>query len=408
MELIDLCESIWYDIFKYLQDDEIYFTLRKVCRRIKRYADAYVQIDCLFLIVHGCRPSSSRTFSSEVVTETITSKIVYVFRRFQHPISSLSSKFLPPLIYHHRSDTKNLTTTDHFGITLNNRIIVGNFCVTETRSKIILNSHKFYEYNQYHNHWGFLSTDVNDSSKTIGSMITRVTFPNYGRVQFHERGLQLLQFSLEPGPNPHNLVRITTLKYKGIEKLDYKIWCGAISHAGSNEIFLIQPNIFDARRINNKNNSRIPKMSLLGGILSETNNEVLWRKLEINIHDIGLIELRYHPICFKLKDNIYITGGQRFRGYINAEECMLTSCDRYNLSDGRYHKTDHFLPSAVSIWHSFVVTIKKGTMALIIFHDETNINSRVITFTEDSGFVELPNVFISHPILMEIDTISVI
>ena len=266
-----------------------------------------------------------------------------------------------------------------------------------------MNSHKFYEYSQYHNHWGFLTTDVNDSSKTIGCMITRVTFPEYGRVQFHEKGMQLLQFSLKPGPNQHYLVRVTTLKYKGIEKLDHKIWSGAISHAGNNRIFLIQPNT-----ILQSYNRHIPKMSLLEGILSEDDNEVLWRELEINIRDIGLIGLRYHPICFKIQDNIYITGGQRFRGYINAEECMLTSCDRYNLSDGRYHKTNYFLPSAVSIWHSLVVTNKKETMALIIFHDETNINSRVITFTEDNGFVELPNVSIGHQILMEIDTISVI
>ena len=82
MQLLDLCESIWYNIFQYLQNDEMYFTLRNVCRLIKCYADAYLQIDYSFLLVQGCRSKRSIGLCTSVnFNEIISSTIINVFRK---------------------------------------------------------------------------------------------------------------------------------------------------------------------------------------------------------------------------------------------------------------------------------------------------------------------------------------
>ena len=101
-----------------------------------------------------------------------------------------------------------------------------------------------------------------------------------------------------------------------------------------------------------------PKTEIWQGVLSRGGNHVSWNELELNCDDLGSIPSRFRPICFKLQDNLYITGGsERFRETFTSE---FLSCDRYNFAEGKYYKTKYSLPYPVFHPHS-VVTHKKET-----------------------------------------------
>ena len=42
--LLDLNEDIFREIFRYLDDDEVYFTIRNVCQQLKYYVDMYLEL----------------------------------------------------------------------------------------------------------------------------------------------------------------------------------------------------------------------------------------------------------------------------------------------------------------------------------------------------------------------------
>ena len=120
---------------------------------------------------------------------------------------------------------------------------------------------------------------------------------------------------------------------------------------------------------------------------------------------IDLIEIRnqnppfmgsgFRPICFKLKDNLYVAGGETIA---DTNVCSsgstktvlhrtnLLCCDRYNLKEKTYHKYVYSLPYYVNDVDK-ILTDAEETFAII----SRMKTGKCLVFTEKDGFEELPN-----------------
>ena len=96
MNILGMNEQIIRRIFKLLSDKDVYFTLRKICRRFKIWVDQYIQLRGILLLLHwDYKKKLSRHFLSSVYLvsncahEEIQTKLIYVFSR-NNKVSSMS------------------------------------------------------------------------------------------------------------------------------------------------------------------------------------------------------------------------------------------------------------------------------------------------------------------------------
>jgi len=138
---------------------------------------------------------------------------------------------------------------------------------------------------------------------------------------------------------------------------------------------------------------------LIGGLVKKEGrylaNEFIWKGMvEYNRENIiwgGIpvegIKARLLPICFKLKDNLYICGGV----WSNQDATRLfTCCDMYNLKDMTYHKSIFRLPYPLyRNGITFVATDVYETFAIIVGENDRSTRGGIIVFTEKEGFREM-------------------
>jgi hypothetical protein len=138
-------------------------------------------------------------------------------------------------------------------------------------------------------------------------------------------------------------------------------------------------------------------MEMLEGVILENENCVKWNEIEIELDNLDTRHLRYNPICFKLKDNLYIAGGYTYESslysfYKDGLVRVNSTCDRYNLVEKKYYSTTFYWPINTDNFHgphgavtlSKVVTNVTETLAVIIIANE--VGRKMILFTEDTGF----------------------
>ena len=92
VHILHISEHIFRRIFELLNDKDVYFTLRNVCRKFKVYTDQYVQLKGIFLLLHD---TSTTTFGCSNSYEDIQTKLIYVFTRNQKVSSMSWSPFEP-------------------------------------------------------------------------------------------------------------------------------------------------------------------------------------------------------------------------------------------------------------------------------------------------------------------------
>ena len=84
VNILDLDENIFREIFSHLDHCNLYFSVKNVCRTLKNYVDSYIQFGGAFIL-------SPRA-------PDIPIEILYIFKRNEKPASSCS-KLIPPLPY---------------------------------------------------------------------------------------------------------------------------------------------------------------------------------------------------------------------------------------------------------------------------------------------------------------------
>ena len=68
--LFDLNEDIFRLMFRYLNCTDVYFTIRRVCRKLKQYADNYIQLGGIFMLIVKKGAGTKILFVFEIQTFT--------------------------------------------------------------------------------------------------------------------------------------------------------------------------------------------------------------------------------------------------------------------------------------------------------------------------------------------------
>ena len=142
-----------------------------------------------------------------------------------------------------------------------------------------------------------------------------------------------------------------------------------------------------------------PNRVIWQGTLADKNTKMEWDRI-----DIGGSWMGYNSICFKLKDNIYITTKHR-KHCSSGKNCLAhspcPSCidisgmfDRYNYKEKKMYLNAFSIPVALyKIIHAYAVKIatdKDETLAVFVLKQIPPFEGRmgcVLIFTEKDGFV---------------------
>ena len=429
INFLDLNEDIFRRIFNHLEDETVYFILRNVCRKIKQYADTYIQLGGTFMCATG--PDNS-------------SEIIYVFKRNDRVIS-ISSKLVAsyPRRLHNYS---NIAPTDliSFATIFNQKIVVGTwtwenvddrqsndeYVAIPTYLRHLLNptpAGRIKGRNEFH--VNLYNVRDNKWSKPINvtNLIQQTRRRSSSRFANHEKfcisnwcpigEFKMLLWYTDIAAPENNHQRLLHLNKACTKNANVTLPHNHFTYSSSliqgprerarsslppltylSPLIQAPPPLTD---IINFTLTRVShdKMMLAGGFFASYNkpNPFLWQGTLVNevtpltwesVTDVS-ITLRLSPTCFKLKDNFYIVGGETpvTTGAANfISHNYLLCCDKYNLKEKKYYHTAHTLPYPVLGYKSMVATDENETFAIIM---NCMTNGRALIFTENRGFEEI-------------------
>ena len=224
-EILDIPENVFRIVFKYLEDDDIFFTLRPVCLQLKRYADEHIKLEGKFLLIPD---------SMDDPKESKTPFILYIFSNIQSVLSTCSKPFRPYSICqnYERSYRKfpSISNTQFtpFGTICSGRLILGNCCVVEGA----FGKSNCYEYNLEKGEWNQSSSNDIRTCAGQGVVLNSFFLQDSGFI-FHEKSMHLLELkekrksrnaknaiekieNEEPISSTHFILRAKNLNYRGI------------------------------------------------------------------------------------------------------------------------------------------------------------------------------------------------
>ena len=429
MNILELNEDILREIFSYIDYSELYFMLRQVCRHFKKHVDNFVELAAVFMFVHS--PGNP-------------SILFYTFKKYNH-IVSVYYKDGPPLPRPKVAlPTSSILKFDvgSFGGNIKGKVIVGVY-YTEVikqlskRSKVRLmfsavalqrQQHCYLtEYRADKNKWVPIeSTDIKGiygadcvmySCSTANSIVAleevkgrlfnrsrmemdleegalqnnncvrnfhfnienKKDFPTYGNTTIQNLIRQITyrykpisaRTNLSPLPFPLNTIKESSIVQIDEDKI---LFVGGVNYGNTPNMTLWQ-----GKLSTEKNSSTSSSSNIMDG--SNTSFAMSWTSLSAQISRPRLM-----PLCFKLKNNVFIVGGES----TNGEEHLCY--DRYNTEEMKLYNGSHELPFPINGKHR-VVTDAKETFAVII---TTDVASEPVIFTEDQGFV----IFTAPPLFL--------
>ena len=422
----DINEDIFREIFSYLKDEFVYFSLRVVNKKLKLFVDAYIQLDGIFL-TNGGRDS---------VTE-----VMYVLKRNDHvrtivPKIVESYPYPPPFDHQEKISSlccvtqtktvmiKSLSDLGSFSAMINGAIVIGthSYCMEikyAPRNYGTKINGKQYEESRWKSlqkkkvkaTWPFdiRRYDVNEGQwipiRCVGASSNLDYLTGSGKpikfwcligdsniLTFHDeinltytRLLQInivdtnkssIQNSINMAMNfqskPHTFSsRLVNFPFQlvGISQF-------SVVRTSRNKVMLV-----GGVRIHNLTK---PNLSLWEGTLTEDGTDVIWEKMKVCMKKPVL-----KPVCFMINSNLYITGGE---GYTDGNRVALMQCDRFSLIDKTYSENVFDLPHYLNYDYTSVVTGDEETLAMLL--DERT--RTILFFTEARGFEEYKDFYPSE------------
>ena len=416
--ILDLHETIFHEIFQFLDHHTIFLRLRSVCRTIKTYADNFVQLGgVLMFLGHQ---------SSDLLQ-------VYKLKQNVIFISIQSIKPYPA------SDEIITYHGDTFGGIFNRKVVAGTFMKSKEglwaqeayeqslcphMKKVYwpceLMLQTLYEYNPKENEWIRISQI--DRSSTITN--SYILYEQFFRITWYPIGNVCLILVLNnKNPNKYMMASSSTsftdpliitpeYHYKTIydvnlkQSLDYALFFNEELRSYLNipyEIYTLRN--FDIVRV------AANKLMVVGGYSSLGSNFWLWQgeltkegsliewTRKYNLEGIRDFNLGY-PFCFKLGDGLYFIGHNKKRiahedGLGQPYLSRKLYCDRYDLKEEKYKTNVHKVPSSFHFGPKIVLKCQNDTFVLIT----TGLApASTFIFTPDKGFEDAPKIIFSKEI----------
>ena len=407
--ILDLPEPIFREVFSYLDLKTVY-SMKHLCLQIEEYVNGYLELGGIFMLSTG---------------RNIPSEIIHIYKK-RSKKTEIYSTLIDPYPY-----PRGFRATDlgSFGAKLNKTIVIGVYHGHLESFKFDL--HKFHTST---NEWSLIRpgqkrdhgySDQTDSSNRERRRLWRGG-PIISSCAISDSSLILIYSGYSDPCNCAQLLQMYENKKK--HRTEYSLRDIEIPQAlrslkeftliriSSNKFMLIGG--VHCSGFLERNSSTL----MWEGTLNDDGNSLSWRSI-----DLGVGRPRRRPICFKLQDNLYITGGHddcfeeaqddfcmhfefedgkfRQKDPTKCEECLAskssmanrlcTCCYEYNLVDETYYKIEHtFHAGRTHRSHiSNVLTDKDENFALIApvicsdsgKHEDKNL----IIFTPEEGFQEL-------------------
>ena len=91
---LDLHENLFYEIFRYLDPSEVYFSLRNVCCTLRRYVQNNIQLRGTFMFISGVSNKRDVENSSHPIQNWLNVKILHAFKINDEIVPVLSNVVL--------------------------------------------------------------------------------------------------------------------------------------------------------------------------------------------------------------------------------------------------------------------------------------------------------------------------
>ena len=416
MHFLDLNEDVLREIFLYLEYDEVFYVLGNVCKQLKETVDTYIQLGGVFLLCS---------------VPGMPSKLLHIFERNSR-IVSICSKLGPALPRPSLVDSLESNVTfdiGSFGCRLKEKNVVGVYYTEKPkhlnfRLNEVADTYKFCYFHEYEprtNSW--IPIESRDKSELYSWTDTLWRQP-YILISTCPIADSMMVVLEEYKNNGVNYARLFHLNCKEPRKAPKKTskherFLKAIKLVTKTEtpcytyseqislpldlqgIFkctIVQVEYDKFMLIGGSNNQQVPNMKIWQGKVFRENNttwkhgtsgKITWSPINIELH-----EPLASPLCFKLKNNLYIAGGATTE---NPSGCLHLSsvdihgkvhyfCHRYDMKNKEYYDCEYILPLSVNSFDK-VTTSADEKFAIIL----TKEKGTILIFTEKDGFSEFPN-----------------
>ena len=151
-DILDLSEGIFREIFKCLEEYEVYSNLRIICQTLKKYVDGYIQLQETFLVAQDLHKHERCRASPDDKINYV--RLLYVFRKTFGNISLFIKSFAPtppcPSISISKSCKHFHDST--FVLVHTGKVIFSSICHYQKPFDMLSNM-LVYEYNEKQEEW---------------------------------------------------------------------------------------------------------------------------------------------------------------------------------------------------------------------------------------------------------------
>ena len=426
--LLDLPERIFVEIFQHLEYHYVFLNLRMVCHRIKEYVDNYIQLGGIFF---------SPKLHQILYEGAPLSGTYFVFKR-HHQVVSVYCEISAPVPKPRSWDiTKEVFRGEigDFCLLDNNKLIIsilrdkrgaqGRYTILSTKAQFVQ-----YQYNQERKTWSeriektfyrnynkrYFEYDVSMSSCPIGnlkilSFVNHKKYLKIGEVPKPNK-LFMLDFKIRKS-NLCNVPLPCLISKMALPTPLRTLVDFSMINISKNKVLVIGGGCLSAMR-NDQYNDQVEHTNnanrlIWEGTVNNKENDINWISLDCKIP-----KAFFSPICFKLKENIYIVGYgncdyESTRYIVGHTELIdrhcdyksIGTCDKYNLLTSEYHENVWPLPYSVLMTDFMklykpsvrVMIDQKETFAIIKnakYNEQLYKEATILLFTEKGGFENVP------------------
>ena len=368
INILNLPEEIFREIFEYLDVHTLYFTLREVCSIVKNYVDGYIK------------------FSKTIVLrkeQLATTTKLYYFCIIKSDVLSIHSKTIA-----------SLPVTDPNLIIMNGTIMMNGkivFVFASSQSDENLNIsaydpklNEWTTYNSRNVYTDYLAVPccpiqwcpIGDSKVLLINCPWQAMAP--------EQGIVHIVSLNHPDLQNHETQNTFISEFLSLPPLLEHLYGCTLTKVANNKVIITgydnYSSLCECRRAG-KREARLVSQDLIWlGTITNSETDIVWKKNEPKLKNE-----RRHPICFKLKDNLYLAGG------FDCNQQIRHCCERYNLTECKYYQTDYVVPDDIYFFNRYhciciIINEEESIATIVIGKNE----GRIILFTENGGFKEVP------------------
>ena len=395
--ILDLPEQIFRKIFRHISTQELFFTIRKLNRDVKKYVEDYLSLQGVFILIRE---------------QNMPTLVILIFKREgnKYVTHSTVAPSFPMLDHSSNINVENAKLHLFPLLTMSTAVqgplLFGVHSRTPSRyfrgvaERVAVDLHGFDADKCCWKHLKTRYVNIN------GQMIICSVLNDSTLLMFHSTGhegiyykLKLISICVDTVPNSYlNVFTGHGKRRMNIPEEIQQLSDFSVLTLSNDSIALIggRYGYYSASY-----GSPVLNRVIWQGTLTDGNTTIQWDAIDIGGSCMGC-----NPICFKLKNNVYITGDRKHcscgNNRIWHSSCLscthiTNTFDRYNYKEKKMYTDAYAMPDELSNMCQPVqiATDKNETFAVFVFKNEPSYacgigcEVKMLIFTEEDGFVQV-------------------